>query len=435
RITATLDEFHANKHAVIAAGLHQGKGSKVIDNWQIPKLELMQNIVPSIQNSGIIAQWSADVTEHAHITEVKDPARSSNNNNYDSQICRYLDRADKCNRFDLATSLLDHSRSEDLGVFGDEFIEEDNEIDDDMNDFPTELLSQTRRPGQPRPITNYFSMAKILQHKEIGSVPLPLRSFIVGRTALNLSYHPSIRNATINEVAIMFGLPDLQPAIANFLHCEKTYGNHIHSIGGPRRAAHDAELPFDNLQVWFKIRLQETDFHEPHNVRPAQTLNCVPPSDPWTLGRYDTVIIQTNSGHSWPASGLSGTFFLSFMVTFTNLKNALSQGTPLAKLGFGTPWAWDDQFLTYVLCFDISGERDPTTQFHTLKRAKRSNGTRMGDVIPVSQLRALLTPIHLIPHFGATADTRLTMYNSLEHATEFWLNYFWDKNTFFALSE
>ncbi|KAG1838120.1 hypothetical protein C8R48DRAFT_551905, partial [Suillus tomentosus] len=40
RITATLDEFHANKHAIIAAGVRQGKGGKVIDNWHIPKLEL-----------------------------------------------------------------------------------------------------------------------------------------------------------------------------------------------------------------------------------------------------------------------------------------------------------------------------------------------------------------------------------------------------------
>ncbi|KAG0694390.1 hypothetical protein DFH29DRAFT_1006389 [Suillus ampliporus] len=407
RIKAALDEFHANKHAIIAAGLRQGKGGKAINNWQIPKLELMQNITRSIRNSGLIAQWSADATEHAHITEVKNPARSSNNNNYDPQICRYLDHADKCNRFDLATNLLDHSQREDPGVFGDRFVEEEDEIDDDVDGFPTELLSPTRRPGQPRPITNYFSIAKILQHKEIGSVPIPLRSFIIGRTALHLSYDPSIKIATIDEVAIMFSLPDLRPAIADFLHREVTHGNQIHSIGGPRRALHDAELPFNNLQVWFKVRLQETNFHDPNNIRPAQTLNCSPPSNPWTLGCYDTVIIQTNSGHSWPASGLAGK-------------------------ELGTPWAWDDQFLTYVQCFDISCEHDPTTQLHTLKRAKRLNGTHMGDVIPVSQLRA---PVHLIPRFGAIADMRLTAYNSMEHATKFWLNYFWHKNSFFALSE
>ncbi|KAG1720475.1 hypothetical protein EDB19DRAFT_1898465 [Suillus lakei] len=74
RIAAALDKFHANKQSIIAAGVHQGKGSKTIDNWQIPKLELMQSIVTSIHNSSVIAQWSADVTEHAHITKVKDPA-------------------------------------------------------------------------------------------------------------------------------------------------------------------------------------------------------------------------------------------------------------------------------------------------------------------------------------------------------------------------
>ena len=45
---------------------------------------------------GTIGQWLADVTEHAHIDVVKDPTRSSNNQNFDSQICCYLDRQEKC---------------------------------------------------------------------------------------------------------------------------------------------------------------------------------------------------------------------------------------------------------------------------------------------------------------------------------------------------
>ncbi|KAG2059582.1 hypothetical protein BDR06DRAFT_1003180 [Suillus hirtellus] len=106
-ILAALDEFHVNKHEIITAGVCQEKGSTAIDNWHIPKLKLMQSIIASISNSGMIGQWSADATEHAHITEIKDPARLTNNNNYNSQICQYLDHADKCNRFDLATSLLD----------------------------------------------------------------------------------------------------------------------------------------------------------------------------------------------------------------------------------------------------------------------------------------------------------------------------------------
>ena len=48
-------------------------------------------------------QWMADVTEHAHITEIKQPARSGNNQDYYTQIARHLDHSDKCFRFNVAT--------------------------------------------------------------------------------------------------------------------------------------------------------------------------------------------------------------------------------------------------------------------------------------------------------------------------------------------
>ena len=301
RISGALDEFHAKKDAIIAAGVRRGKGKKTIDNWHIPKLELMQNIVPSIRNCGVTGQWTADVTEHAHITEIKDPASSSNNNNYDPQICRHLDRADKCRRFELATSLLDRNQ-------GSQELEDDSDSEGDEIDIDADIdITTIQQPGHPRPITNYFAIAKLLQHRDEGSVPLPLRSFVIGRTAFHLAYDPSIRNITVDEVASRFGLADLRPAIADFLQREATHGyNHVHAIGGPRRATSAAVLPFDKVQVWFKIRLQDTEFHDVHQIRPAQTLNCAPPSDPWILGHYDTVIVQTDARYSWPTSYLSG---------------------------------------------------------------------------------------------------------------------------------
>ena len=62
-------------------------------------------MVPNITANGAAAQYSADITEHCHITEVKDPARSGNNQNYDQQIACALDREDKRRRFDLVTSI------------------------------------------------------------------------------------------------------------------------------------------------------------------------------------------------------------------------------------------------------------------------------------------------------------------------------------------
>ncbi|TFY82772.1 hypothetical protein EWM64_g1240, partial [Hericium alpestre] len=91
-----LMDFH-QKEIILILGARRGKGNKLIKTWQIPKLELMQNFVPSIRQMGAPIQWNADGTERSHITFVKDPFRSSNQNNFDPQICRALDRAEKTN--------------------------------------------------------------------------------------------------------------------------------------------------------------------------------------------------------------------------------------------------------------------------------------------------------------------------------------------------
>ena len=91
KLTASLQEFHDNKAALVEAG---ARGS--LDHWKIPKLEMMLSVAPTISNMGTLGQWSADVTEHAHIDVIKDPARSGNNQNFDAQICRYLNHQEKC---------------------------------------------------------------------------------------------------------------------------------------------------------------------------------------------------------------------------------------------------------------------------------------------------------------------------------------------------
>ena len=104
-ILASIDEFHQHKSGIMDAESRVGKGNRPINNWYIPKLELMQSVVPNIRANGVAFQYSMDATEHAHITKIKNPARSGNNQNYETQICRDLDRTDKLRRFDIATSI------------------------------------------------------------------------------------------------------------------------------------------------------------------------------------------------------------------------------------------------------------------------------------------------------------------------------------------
>ncbi|KAF8425394.1 hypothetical protein L210DRAFT_3653181 [Boletus edulis BED1] len=359
-ISAALSEFHANKDTIIEHGGRLGKGKKVINNWHIPKLELMQGIAPSIKRVGVTIQWTADTTEHAHVSEIKTPAGSTNNNNYDPQICRYLDQAEKCWAFELAMSL---HEQEDQTALSDGGRSEDDRSDlSDDEDNDNDNAAQPFGPSNlARPSTNYFTISARLSAKQAGTIPSPLRSFV--------------REA-------QFG--------AGF----------VHPIGGQRRGSRYSNLPFMELQVWYK------------------TLFCTPPSSgAWALGHYDAAIFNIDARSEWPESGLEGHIVSQFRLVMR----------PLGKTG--EKWPWTNRFIAYVQRFDIGAE--DVTQLPILKRAKRASGERLGDVVPLSQVRAFA---HLIPRFGATADTRLTAYNSFEHSTEFYLNKYFDKNTYFALT-
>ena len=74
---------------------------------------------------------------------------------------------------------------------------------------------------------------------------------------------------------------------------------------------------------------------------------------------------------------------------------------------------------------------EPTTGMYILKRAKRHDGTILGDVVPLSRVRALAS---LIPRFGKAAEKRLTMESSLENSLEFRLNKYINKEFFYALN-
>jgi hypothetical protein len=213
-LSSSLANFHSNKVAILDAGARVGKGKKRMDHFQIPKLKFLQSIVPSILWAAVPIQWSADITEHAHITEIKIPARSGNNKQYGAQICRFLDRAEKRRNFDLATSIQEADFDFDLtSPTPDEGYESD---DDELPPLlsiidPNELFTPSRT------ITNLFTAAELLQSNSFNTALLPLRTFCSSVTVFHLNREPNIRRAAIDEIAQKFCLPDLRPAIADYL--------------------------------------------------------------------------------------------------------------------------------------------------------------------------------------------------------------------------
>lgn len=101
-----------------------------------------------------------------------------------------------------------------------------------------------------------------------------------------------------------------------------------------------------------------------------------------------------------------------------------------------TQSAWANHALVYVQRLDIipqhGGLNEATMGLHVLKRAKRANGHDFGEVFPLDQLRSYG---HITPRFGTVADNRLTDSNSIFSSESFFLNKYFDKDFFYAVSE
>lgn len=103
------------------------------------------------------------------------------------------------------------------------------------------------------------------------------------------------------------------------------------------------------------------------------------------------------------------------------------------------------QFLTYARRYDIVPQAnpgisgllrkdiypEPDSSLFLLRRAMRTSGVPIGDIMPLQQIRALAD---LIPNFGTEANCRLTYTNSFHYCSEYWLNKYFDKELYLALS-
>ena len=239
RIGAALSEFHNHKSAIMEVGVRVSKGNLPILNWYIPKLEFMQSVVSNIKTNGAAINWTADHMERAHIEVVKDPGKSGNNQKYEEQICRDLDRSDKRQRFDLATAIRDAGM--EFGTSPVPSPVDDNEYDmahdrKQTNSSSTLLDSihtVSRKCRTARADTNYFEEAICLVRDNESSTPQPLRMFTAGsRTAIHLNREPFMRRTSVTEIASTFGIPDLAPSLSRFLSCAAGGSGSLYTVGG-----------------------------------------------------------------------------------------------------------------------------------------------------------------------------------------------------------
>ena len=246
-------------------------------------------------------QWSADVTEPAHITEIKVPSHAMNNQDYESQIMRHLDRAEKCQRFDLATALQDPEDQQAAVRIIEEVANSPDHAEDDAP-----LIHRLARflPFQ----VNYFAQSASLLKGKVPSAPHPYRTFAAEDAAFHLSRDPAYRRVVINDIVETFNLPDLLAALAQYAH-RLMSGHCTHAIGGHRLPA-NIPLPFDCANVWAAMCIQGKAYHYPHDPLPPQTIHASPAFllPGWLSGRHDPVVINIDPSKRWPRDGLKGKF-------------------------------------------------------------------------------------------------------------------------------
>ena len=212
----------------------------MIDNWHIPKLELLQSVILTVRLNGAPCQRSADLTESAHIDVVKEPIRSGNNQAQESQICQHLDCLEKVWNFTLGTSICD------IGVqFRAPFSEEKEEEKKDEMALQEDVIISTTtellpflwttgyHAGTPQ-IIDYFYHANLIKRGLLKQMELcPPRTFQSSKNIVyHLSHDPSYRKM-IADTAQLYYIPDLPAAIGSFIlqASNDPTNSHIDSIG------------------------------------------------------------------------------------------------------------------------------------------------------------------------------------------------------------
>ena len=254
-IDSALNKFHANKQAILDANACLCKGNKPINNWYIPKLEILHSVVLNIHANGAPYQWSANITEYAHQTVTKDPGQAENNQGYDAQICWAIDHIDKVQWFDLVTSIQEAGVDYGVGESRDDDVSSDNELAGAYHIDQTSTLLTSIHPvsnlvGPLQTHKDYFKIAKDLSDGRFPHAKQPYHSFSILSTAFHLNHNPTFCNISVDEASSLFGLSDLCPALADFLRRTAHDGlNMPLPIGGHHAALPNAQLLFDSIQI------------------------------------------------------------------------------------------------------------------------------------------------------------------------------------------
>ncbi|KAH9011172.1 hypothetical protein EDB83DRAFT_2234129 [Lactarius deliciosus] len=401
-----LRKFHDEKEAIIAAGARMGSKGP-IDHFNIPKLEILHHFACSTKMMGVPIQWTADVTERLHITEVKHPFRATNHRNFEEQCTRILDRLEHVHLFDLICSFLANGNLKHENPAAAEAVlavEQDPDTAHSLTATAHEMIVTSRRPT-----ANYF-----------------LNGFVSSDslTAFHLNKTPDVASISISDAANLYALQDFWPALGDF-----TRGLSHQQRRGRRISRGHPDVGFDHIRVWFRFKIQLRSTHDRHVVVPAQTVQALPLSKKHPQGLCDAVLIHTH-GDAGDES-----FQETQVVQVRMVFQPISREQPSESI---------HPLLCYVQKFSFARRRaedgtrskEQNVGMYLVRRQFRAptvgsgERMRMGDITPIIDIARA---VDIVPVYGARMDPRITAENSLDIPTDFYLNDFSDKEIYYTL--
>ncbi|KAG1832346.1 hypothetical protein F4604DRAFT_1606038 [Suillus subluteus] len=403
-LSEALREFHHYKDFILIAGGRRGKNGP-LSHFQIPKLELMQHVARSTRAMGAPYQWSCDITERCHITHVKRPYRMTNRRDFHGQCCRFLDRQEKPQFFQLYTVL----KSQRASLI----YEMSREANTMVLHYPEATWISTVLPdeqyvGAGKPITSLFTNNRTHFSSD-------------NTVAILLTCRPHFPRLSIEEASQRFHIPDLCPALGDLIS-----GRSYIERNGRRFCRPNCSLSFDYIHVWQKFRMQQRSTQDRRIVSPAHTVQALPPSSSMPFGRGDTVLITHESGELLSPAAILGYLIVQVKAIIQPVTETPRLNQPFLYVEFFN-FSHSSFSTVNDICFVTPA---PVADMFSVQRRIRSNHDPSGDMVPLSSVRQV---IELIPKFGQEVPLSMNCTNSLQLAREFYVNNFADKETFHAI--
>lgn len=271
-IAIALHEFHHYKVAIIKAGGRMGKHGPIL-HFNIPKLETMAKVPSSLPRLGAPYQYTSDCTEKCHGLLVKRAWRQSNKRAHHEQMTRWMDRSEKARIFGLYTSL------------------EANQLS-----LVNAVVQEASEATDPYPEDNWLSQVLPADHLRIEASGRSRPSSLFTKTK---HYHSNDRSIAFtiaerqhqtipfSEATRTFKLPDLHPAMGDYLQDQEGHQRH-----NRRRSGASCLLPFDNVKIWHSFRMQQHSQQDERIILPPRTIQALPVSDSLPYGRCNVVLIH-----------------------------------------------------------------------------------------------------------------------------------------------